>query len=144
MTQEALLDLKYIRGLFEKDFYRPLTDEDREIIAYYWKKFMKTYKLLDWKLYDFFWGNFEPEYDDGRDYNDQCREFLTCVGLNTINNYSGEIDTMEQIYFNIASIFNEMYYWYYCEEIEDFKRFILSEIDKKTVEFENILSEYNS
>ena len=140
MTQEALLDRSHIRDLLTTKTVEPLTNEDREVIAYYWKRFMKTYKFLDWKWCDFFWSNFDQEYDDGEDYNVKCNEFMTRVILDTINNCSGRIDTMVHIYDKIAFVFEQD-----CLTItEDFIRFVFSEIDKKAIEFENTIAEYNS
>lgn len=140
MTQEALLDIEHIGDIITAKTVEPLTNEDREIIAYYWKKFMKTYNLLGWECFDFFWSNFDKEYDDGEDYNVKCKEFMTHVILDTINNLSGTIDTIRHIYDRIAFVFEQDY----LNVTEGFIRFVFSEIDKKVAEFENTIAEYNS
>lgn len=130
-----------IRDLIEAEIVEPLTDEDREIIAYYWLKFMESYDLYDWGHYQFFFESLDGEYEDDKDYSDECREHLTYVILDTINNATGEIDTIEQIYDDIAYVFNDWYRKDYSV-VEDFKEFVFSEIDKD-VEFENTVMEYN-
>ena len=140
MTQEALLDFEHIGDTLEEAGGMFLTNEEREVIAYYWKEFMKTYKFLDCKWYDLFWSNFDQEYDDGRDFNDQCREFMTSVILDVINNRSGMIDTIWQIYYNINFVFEQDNKFV----AEDFVQFVLSESIKKVEEFENNVAEYNS
>ena len=136
-----------IRDLIEAEVIEQLTDEDRKIIADYWKKFMKTYDLYDWGHYQFFADTKmmkmeDDEYDDEETLNNECRNQLTSAVLDTINNYNGEIDTIEQIYDDIAYVFNDWYTKDYSV-VEDFKEFVFSELDKD-IEFENTVAEYNA
>lgn len=136
-----------IKELIEAEIVEPLTDEDREIIAEYWAKFMESYDLYDWNHYQFFADTKmmemeDGEYDDEEALNNECRDHLTCTILDTINNANGEIDTIEQIYDDIAYVFNDWYTKDYSV-VEDFKEFVFSEIDKD-VEFENKAVEYNA
>lgn len=136
-----------IKELIEAEIVKSLTDKDREIIAYYWKKFMETYDLCDWNDYVFFADTKmmemeDDEYDNEEALNNECRECLTYTIVDTINNVSGEIDTIEQIYEDIAYVFKDWYSKNYSV-VEDFKEFVFSEIDKD-VEFENTIAEYNS
>jgi hypothetical protein len=130
-----------IKELIEAEIVEPLTDEDRKIIAYYWTKFMESYDLYDWGHYQFFFERLDGDYED-KDYSDECREYLTYTIVDTINNASGEIDTIEQIYDDIAYVFNDWYTKDYSV-VEDFKEFVFSEIDKD-IEFENTVAEYNA
>ena len=137
-----------IRELIEAEIVRPPTYEDREIIAYYWKKFMETYDLHSWNNYQFFYESEEAEkveigYDEDEDevLNNECRKYLTYTILDTISGVGIEIDTIEQIYEDIAYVFNNWYNRNYSV-VEDFKEFVFSEIDKD-IEFENTLAEYN-
>ena len=137
-----------IRELIEAEIVRPPTYEDREIIAYYWKKFMETYGLHSWNNYQFFYESEEAEkveigYDEDEDevLNNECRKYLTYTILDTISGVGIEIDTIEQIYEDIAYVFNNWYNRNYSV-VEDFKEFVFSEIDKD-IEFENTLAEYN-
>lgn len=130
-----------IRELIEAEIVKPLTDKDREIIAEYWLKFMESYDLYDWDNYQFFFESLDRDYED-KDYSDECREYLTYTIVDTINNVSGEIDTIEQIYDDIAYVFSGWYTKDYSV-VEDFKEFVLSEIDKD-IEFDNKAMEYNA
>jgi hypothetical protein len=136
-----------IRELIEAEIVEPLTDEDREIIVYYWLKFMESYDLYNWNHYQFFADTKmmemeDDEYDNEEALNNECREHLTYTIVDTINNASGEIDTIEQIYDDIAYVFNDWYTKDYSV-VEDFKEFVFSEIDKD-VEFENTAMKYNA
>ena len=136
-----------IRELIEAEVIEPLTDEDRKIIAYYWKKFMETYSLYSWNDYAYFADSKmmemeDDEYDNEEALNNECKEYLTYTMVDTINNASGEIDTIEQIYEDIAYVFKDWYTKDYSV-VEDFKEFVFSELDKD-IEFENTVAEYNA
>lgn len=136
-----------IRELIEAEIVNPLTNEDREIIVYYWKKFMETYGLWNWNDYAFFADTKmmemkDDEYEDEEALNNECKEYLTYTIVDTINNANGEIDTIEQIYEDIAYVFKDWYSKNYSV-VEDFKEYVFSELDKD-IEFENTVIEYNA
>lgn len=136
-----------IKELIEAEVIEPLSVEDRKIIADYWMKFMEAYSLHNWNEYQFFADSKmmemeDDEYNDEKALNDECKKHLTYSILDTINNASGEIDTIEQIYDDIAYVFNDWYTKDYSV-VEDFKEFVLSELDKD-IEFESTVAEYNT
>ena len=136
-----------IKALIEAEVVEQLTDEDRKIIIDYWVKFMETYELNDWDDYPFFYEMKavemeDDEYDDEEALNNECRDHLMWTIVDTINNCSGEIDTIEQIYDDIAYVFHGWYRKDYSV-VEDFKEFVFSELDKD-IEFENTVAEYNA
>ena len=108
---------------------------------------METYELYDWDHYQFFADSKmmemeDDEYDDEEALNNECRNCLTATIFDTINNWNNEVDTIEQIYDDIAYVFNDWYTKDYSV-VSDFKEFVFSELDKD-IEFENTAIEYNA